>query len=245
MALFGTLNVMGPAHRGAQLQSLAQTAAQNVMRRQRMKALLRTGAAAAAQAGAGHAAGGPGMRIRGSAMHSMVGTRGHIQRPNLTADQLAQMARSAANQGHLPDGRLGGVYGPGGGGFDFGSIPDSSDHSQSPASLEATAAVQGGGEPPKGTPALNPSYVSDGQGGYTYVGPDPSTLQPGQAYPNPDGSGTSYAPIPGMDAPAPSGNVGTNLIPLGNGMYYDPVADAIRGIGHSDSQGLSSIDRKF
>lgn len=42
---------------------------------------------------------------------------------------------------------------------------------------------------------------------------------------------TDMTPTPDFD-PSGGGNVGTHLIPLGNGQYYDPIADTVRGIAH-------------
>lgn len=243
MAFFQPVNVMGPAHRGATIQMLAQNAAKSLAMRQRLRGIIHQGAPDSVAGGAVGGAGSPTSMIHGSFQGHSVGERGGVQRPALTMQQLQDMiSRASGKFGSGPDGRFGGMTNPGGGGFDFGSIPDPGDPHQSPASI-GSAPLQP--VPAAGTPAPNPSFTANGSGGYTYSGPPAASLSPGQAYPSPSGSGTSFAPTPGMDAPAPSGNVGTTLIPLGNGMYYDPVADAIRGIGQSDSAGLSTVDKKF
>jgi hypothetical protein len=230
MALFGTLNVAGPANRQGTIQSLAPKAAQAVLRRQRLKALL---SQAAATTGAGAVRGGPGTPIHSSMRGHAVGTRGATMRPDITADQLAEMARSAGRAGHLPGGIGGGVFGQGGGGFDFGALPAPADHSQAQASIGPSPFHR---TPLAPAPPANP-VAPNGDGG--------------GSPPVPEGGSPSGAGNPGTFTPdAYFSGINTTLpqnvhgwVPLGGGLFYDPVNDIVRG--GSSGNGLVGPDAKF
>lgn len=141
MSIYQTMNVAGPTNRSAEIQRLAQNAALNVTRRQRLRALLgratqsggmpRNGSGLAALGG--HASGGGGSSFRTSTSGRAVGLRGGIQ-SGLTQSQLAaMMAGSAAHA--LTPGVGAASDGANPGGFDFGAIPDPTDPAQSPASI--------------------------------------------------------------------------------------------------------------
>jgi len=122
MAIFNPIDVMGPAHRGAQIQQLAQNAAQNVMRRQKMRSLIAQGARGAAQAGAGQP-------INSSARMHPTSLRG------LTLAGAGMAAPGA--QGGRGVGPSDGSLGAGGGGYDYPSLPSPADPMQSAHSLMA------------------------------------------------------------------------------------------------------------
>lgn len=231
MALFGTLNVAGPAHRGAQISALAQNAAQAVLRRQRLKQTLTQ---AAAMAG-GH--GGGGVPMHSSTRGRPVGVRGATMRPDLAANTLAEMARSAGRAGHLPGGAAGGVFGQGGGGFDFGGLPAPADHSQSlvlqgPSPFRSMPVA-----PAANAPAINRPPVGA-----------QLTTPSGQPYINDNAGPTNPASVPAtiqatQDAGMPSAVHG--WVSLGGGLFYDPVNDIVRGPSAGVSNGLIGQDGKF
>ena len=198
MAIFSHVDMMGPAHRQNQVQALAQKAAQNVLRRQRLRKLIQAGASAAQGQG-----GSTGMPVRSSMMHPAPGVHGH-GRPNLAPNVLQQMIQGAG----APGAPMPGAVNPSGGGFDFNSIPDPTDPHQSPASLPDGAPKSGYG--PSGTSGIAP----DG----SYIGDQAYSAQFPQD--NPDSGGA-------MDAPALPGN--GQLIPLGGGLFYDPINDTVTG----------------
>ena len=226
MALFGTLNVAGPANRQGTIQSLAQNAAQAVLRRQRLKALL------SQAAGAAGSHGGPGMPFNSSMRGHAVGTRGATMRPDLTRDQLAQMARSAGQAGHLPGGGVGGVFGQGGGGFDFGGLPAPADHSQSQAEIGPSpfhltpTAPAGAANPPAPSQPQSPSS------------PSGDTFSPTAYFNGIDQSNQ-------VDQTGPTLSTAHGWIPLGGGLFYDPVNDIVRGGSGSVGNGLVGVDGKF
>lgn len=245
MALFGTLNVAGPANRGNQIQQMAQNAAQNVMRRQKLQALLQQSAAGAAAHG-----GGQGIPMRGSNAGHPVGVRGATMHPAINPDQLAAMARSAGQAGHMPDGSYGGVFGQGGGGYDFGGVPNAADHNQSPQLLGPspfqsvpTGPPQAAGDPrpPVGAFVSNPSIPG---GGYINdnAGPTNQAAAP-VAGPNP---ATAVNTMQTADATqSASGGAVRGWVSLGNGLFYDPVNDIVRGGSAGVGNGLVGQDGKF
>lgn len=212
---------VGP-HPGVNIQALAQNAAQNVLRRQRMRKLLQ---ASAVMSGGG---GGVSQLMRSSLQGRMTGARGHIQHPGFDAQTLAAMLRGAANQATLPGGGLnaglGGMFAMGGGGYDFGSIADPSDPSQSPRSIDPTQ-VQTNPTSPGGP---NPNVGGQPGTGYNSGPSQGQNTQAGPVYPGGDPTNVSL----------PGGTHG--WIPLGGGMFYDPVNDIVRG-----QQQLNPIDNKF
>lgn len=221
MALFGTLNVAGPANRGATIQSLAQNAAQSVMRRQRLKALLQQATSAGAH-------GGPGTPFQSSLNGRAVGTRGSTIRPDIPSDALAGMARAAGHSGHMP----GGVFGRGGGGFDFGAIPAPVDHSQSPASVGASPFHSAPIEPAPNAPIVG--------GGFAHAGSSAPAPTPGPA---PSAPGGAYEGIQGAQGATP-GNI-HGWISIGGGLFYDPETDMVRGGAPAMGNGLFGPDGKF
>jgi hypothetical protein len=130
MAIFNPIDMMGPAHRGAQVQQLAQNAAQNVLRRQKMRALLAQGARGAAQAGAGQ-------QINSSARMHPTGLRG------LTLHGAGGLDMHGAPNG-LGGNAFGndGSMGNAGGGYDYPSIPAPVDPMQSAQSTVPGAVSQ-------------------------------------------------------------------------------------------------------
>jgi hypothetical protein len=210
VAIFQPVDMMGPAHRGPQIQALAQHAAKNVMMRSRMRALLQQGARGAAQAGGGQ-------HLVSSMRARPMGLRGHAGPGGGVMSSLASML--AMNAGGGNQNFPGGDQNESGGGFDFSSLADPNDPSQS-----ASSTFPGAPTPP----------VDTGAGtGFNPNGPGPT----------PVGSGTDGAPLVNNNPSAPndvvagpdmgSGNAapGTGLIHLGGGMYYDPATDSVRGGG--------------
>lgn len=211
MAIFSHVDLMGPAHRQNQVQVLAQKAAQNVLRRQRLRKLIQ---GAAAQAGGG----GAGMPVHGSMVHHAPGTRGHIQRAAIPADQLQSMLQGAGGPAGVV---MPGMTNPSGGGYDFGSIQDPTDPHQSPASLPPdTVDNQSSATPPPMFPGAPGSPGTTGG-----IGGPPST--PG------GGSGGGYVGITPF-TPMPPG-----AIPLGGGLFYDPATDTVIG-GNAHTPGLQT-----
>lgn len=228
MALFGTLNVAGPANRQGTLQTLAQNAAQAVLRRQRLKQVL----SQAAATGGGGAQSGPNTPFQSSMHGRSMGVRGATMRPDLAPDVLAQMARAAGRPGHVPDGGYGGVFRRGGGGFDFGALP-SPDPSAHPSDVGSSpfhpAPVAPGGLPQN----INPGGPMQ---------PAPTGAPVSSPIPTPGGSG-AIQPAPAEGSPAgPGTSAPHQWIPLGSGLFYDPVNDIVRGPSNA---GLSSIDQRF
>jgi hypothetical protein len=186
VSIFAPQNVMGPAHRGNMVQQLAQNAAQNVMRRQKLKALLQNAT------GQGHAVGG-GQPFRSSVMGHTTGVRGATFRPGQAAPFGSPGGASFLSAG----GTMPVANYPDAGPQDLPSLP-SNDPAQSPSSTQ----------PGPTTSGLGP----DG----TYIGDAAYSAQFPQD--NPDSGGAA-------DSPALPGN--GQLIPLGNGTFYDPATDTI------------------
>lgn len=205
------VNHAGPAS----IQQLAQNAAQNVLRRQRMKAML--GKASSAAGAGGPLDIGGGRRISGSFVNHPNGSQGGFRLPYQTLQSLQQAAQQYGN---------GGMFGPGGGGADFGSLPDPQDPYQSPGSLN----------PPQAQPA--PS-IGDA------IGPTPP--QSGVDAVNqivPNGAQGTNLPVDNGGQAGPNG--ATGWVPLGGGLFYDPTNDIVRG-GNSaaPANGLNPIDKRF
>lgn len=185
MSLFNPVDVMGPAHRGAQVQHLAQTAAQNVMRRQKMRSLLARGASGAAQAGAGqqiHSS----QRMHPTALHGLaLRNPGAVGVPGLFG-------------GPSPGARDDGSYGAGGGGYDYPSLPTPNDPMQSAASTMPDAVSQ----VPGYNPNLAPTPVGTASDGTPLINNNPNAtndaIQPHDAGGNAPihlGGGLYYDPI--------------------------------------------------
>lgn len=199
MSLFQPVNVTGPAHRGNQIAMLAQTAAHNVMRKQKMKSLLGKSARGAAGAGAAQA-------FQSALRAHPQGIHGHVQgRTDMGGDFLnpavSQLAQITGNGGNMADPGMN----PSGSGYDFPSVPDNTDPSQSPASVQPNI-----GDAITQQPA---PYLTGN--GWTPSGTEGTTAPGGN--PNPTGS-----PYGGIPAP-----IGSSLIHLGGGMYYDPATDSV------------------
>lgn len=230
MTLFQPVDVMGPAHRAPQLAALAQHAAANVMRRNRMKALLAQGARGARSAGAGQP-------FRNSLNMRPLGNRG------ATLKGLAGLITGGSNVLGGGNGRLrqdDGVFGAGGGGYDYPSIPDPTDPRQSPVGAGPATAWPGptphGGVGTADMPASGPDFNGPGgsvQGGSLF-GPDQGSqlgAAAGVDYSTPDTpeGWAAVAPQPSSGGGVNNDPTGSGLIHLGNGMYYDPATDSVRG----------------
>lgn len=205
MSLFNPIDVQGPAHRGAQVQQLAQAAAQNVMRRQKMRSLLQQGARGAAQSGAGQS-------LQSSARQHPTGLRGATLRdPGFNRGSVSLPAGLLGAQtgdtfGSAP---MDGSQNASGGGVDYPSIPSPTDASQSPTSTmpDPTTFVPG----PSGTPGVPTNPL--GSNGGNFLGAPPT------------------GNVPSDSVPADS-NQPTNAnqpIHLGGGLYYDPLTDSVHG----------------
>jgi hypothetical protein len=102
MAIFQPVDMAGPAHRGGTIQQLAQAAAQNVMRRQRMRSLLAQGA----RAGSGGT-----QPFRSSVQARPMGVRGSVladvsgmgSKSQLISQMLAPSQRGGYDYPSLPD----------------------------------------------------------------------------------------------------------------------------------------------
>lgn len=214
----------GGANGPASIQQLAQNAAQNVLRRQRMKALLQAGASSAA--GEGSAMGGA-RPVHGSfAPHTMQLNPGQFRLPYQTLAGLAAGARGS----HAGFG-TGGVIGGGGGGADFASLPNPHDHSQSPSSVIGPQPTQ---------PAPAPA-TPGGQGQILHVGESTNPVGGSSPY---DGQGPV---LPGAVNSSPGVPTGVNWIPLGGGLFYDPENDLVRGGSSAvaPNGGLNPVDKRF
>lgn len=152
------VNVMGPAHRGTQLAALAQTAAQNVMRRQRMRSLINNGASGARPPGLGQplATAGRGLHTPG------MPTPGHGV-ANAGSDMQSQLLAILS----------GGQYNPSGGGGDFGSLPNTD-----PTQPHPQVGNPGGVMQP-GAPALPPGTNPGGAAQWTSGAPSGGADNPG------------------------------------------------------------------
>jgi hypothetical protein len=196
MAIFQPVDVTGPANRGGTIQQLAQGAAQNVLRRQRMRALLAQGARGAA---------GGTQPFRSSLQARPMGVRGSVLAGVGRAGSKSQLISQMLDPSHRDGGGFG-QYGPGGGGYDYPSLPDPNDASQSRQSSDANPSLPT-------TPA--PARAADPVAGV--VGAS------GQA-----GGNNPLAPSVDPTSVDTSGANG-GLINLGGGLYYDPVTDAVHG----------------
>lgn len=177
--MFQPFDVQGPAHRLGQVQQLAQNAAQNVMHRQRLRALISQTLGAAQGAG-----GGMGNPLHGSFNARAMGGRGEVYRPEM----LPGYNFPGANRG----------------GPEFGALPSPADLHQSPQSY---------GPPPSATAV----------GAFVDPGPAvPVTTAPGGSTPPPSGPGAGG----GVNQ-----RLNPQLIPLGNGLHYDPATDTVLGGG--------------
>lgn len=203
MAIFQPVNMTGPAHRGPQIQQLAQQAAQNVMRRQRMRSMLKTSAAAARGAVPG---GGQGLMTAQRGVHTV------LSHPGLVPNMGSAFAPGSNTVGPASP-QDPGLYNAAGGGADFQSLPDPTDPSQSPASVGGPVQIPlppGFGSAPGG-PEFNPG-VGGGSSG--------PIASPGLG-------GSVGGPI---YTPGVGGSSG-GLIPLNGGLFYDPATDSVVGGG--------------
>lgn len=215
MSIFAPQNVMRPAHRGGVIQHLAQGAAQNVMRRQKLKALLQH---TAGQAG-GHTV-GRGQPFRASTQGHATGVRGAVQRPPQFMHGLGATAQAFQGQGFANQADM--FSQPDPGTLDLPSLPDAADPSQSPSSTSGPQVVDPT-DPGSGSAAEAPAASY-------YIGPDG---QPVQYSPAPAPSPGTYSYDTGVLAGgvqigSPQANGAS--IPLGNGLFYDPISDAIHGL---------------
>ena len=198
MAIFQPIDPRGPAQRGNQtLQELAQSAAQNVIRRQRMRALLAQGARGAA----GGAVGGSNP-FRSSLNARPTGLRGLPPHAQGQALGLGGLHGNGNGNGQF-DPNNAGVFSSGGGGYDYPSLPDPNDPSQAPSGPTAPAAEVAGTTAPGGVSYATPAAAGSSVGTGQQSASDPSSV---------DTSGASGG-----------------LINLGNGLFYDPVTDAVHG----------------
>jgi hypothetical protein len=191
VSIFAPQNVMGPAHRGNVIAQLAQTAAQNVMRRQKMKSLIQS---TASRAGAG----GANQPFRGSTMGHSTGVRGAVMRPG--------GAGAAPGMAGLLQGMQGA---PTGGGFANYPDPGPADM----PSLPSQDPTQAPGETAPGPVSAAPQPAA----------PQPDTT-PQQAQAIYSGGGAVYS---GMLPNGTTTNDNMNAIPLGNGLFYDPMTDSV------------------
>jgi hypothetical protein len=203
MTIFNPIDMMGPAHKSNQtLQQLAQGAAQNVMRRQKMRALL---------AGSARGAASPGM---GQPFRSSLNGRPGGVKSSVLMRMLGGPGANGMGNGHGNDG----VFGAAGGGYDYPSLPSQTDPMQSMASTRPNIAAQVPVAPPSpmqptppppgvATPqsvAAQGGFATSSGPGYTLVGPD--------------------AKMAGHIDPASSD---VSMIHLGDGIFYDPNTDTI------------------
>lgn len=203
MALFQPVNVMGPAHRGNQISALAQNAAQNVMRRQKMKSLLRGGAAGARA--------GSAQQFQSSMRAHPQGVHGGTFAASGTGDAMSRLAQMFAG-GDTPMQQSDPGMNPSGSGYDFPSITDHTDPSQSPGSTQPGPQI--GNAIPQQPPGL-------GAGGWT---------PPGTTY-----QGVGGLPIGGA---LQGGTDYVEPIHLGGGMYYDPATDTVTNGTQARTPGL-------
>jgi hypothetical protein len=176
-----------------------------------MRALLQRGAAGAAQRGGGQ-------QIHSSLREHPTSLRGL----SLRGGPGAGIGNGVGNGfGHPADV---GAYSSGGGGYDYPSIPDPTDPTQSPASTapgpvaDALPAPASPGPVSPG-PSLPAPYAPAG------------TLAPTIASPT---GGTETLTSPSSDFYRTDPSSG-GAIHLGNGLYYDPSTDSV--VGSSDLGG--------
>lgn len=213
--IFAPQNVAGPANRGGVIQQLAQGAAQNVMRRQKLKALLQTTAGQAAGSGAAQP-------FRASTMGHATGVRGAVMRPAGAAHGgLALTQLNGAGGGGVGVPGLAQYADPGQ--ADLPSLPGN-DPTQSPVS---TAPI----------PVMVPPDAPNGAGA-SY--PTPQTAQAAASSPGAPGV-TDPGSANFGDASGSGGNVTPGWIPLGGGVFYDPVNDIVRGGGGTASAGQTAL----
>jgi hypothetical protein len=200
MAVFNPIDVMGPAHRPNQtLQQLAQGAAQNVMRRQRMRALL---------AGSARSAAGPGM---GQPFRSSLNGRpGGVKSSVLMRMLGGQGNGGGVGNGHGNDG----VFGNGGGGFDYPSIPAPTDPAQSMQTTAPNTVAQ--------VPSA-PSAPSPTQPAPTPLGGTVGPVQQLNLTPQALSQDVNTMQLSGGFDSSPS----TDMVHLGGGVFYDPVTDTV------------------
>lgn len=213
MAVFAPVNMMGPAHRQASIQQASQAAAQNVMRRQRMKALIGRGAAGVNSTGQQQMLRGS-MAARPSGVHpaSMLLPGGGM---GTLAQQLALSSASAT----LPNGANG--MNPNGSGSDFGAVADPNDGQQAPVSVTP------------GTPGAVPQWPGTPNGGGSlFVGQPPNVATGG-----PNGGGSLFVGNDGNSGGPPAGG---GSIPLGGGLFYDPATDQVHGAGGPITKGAQA-----
>lgn len=223
-------------NRSTMLQQAAQSAAQNVMRRNKLRSLI------GGATGAGGGGASMGSPIHAAALGKPIGTAGGISRPAaaLGGQTLAQQLAAAAGAAQIP-----GAYNPSGGGADFSSVPDPADGHQSPQTLPNQGVVPTSApgfiapQPVAGTgtpggyaapppPAGTPGYVSPPQGGAPSYIPSPimgggatqQVVAPGVV----SGTGT-----PSVGSPGAGVNPGGGMIPLGGNLFYDPATDSVVG----------------
>lgn len=224
VAIFNPIDTMGPAHRGNQtLQQLAQGAAQNVMRRQKMRALLQQGARGAATGGTQPLRSSVQLRptgVRGATLHSPVGAAG-----------LGRGVSTGTNFVN-PDG----VTNESGGGYDYPSLADPNDPSQSASSI--TEGPMSSVPPPSG-PNPGGGFAGSGDQSSTAafiagLAPNSSQWVDAVTQANANGGVLPSGYIAANSAPPTSGGQpadGANgAIHLGGGLYYDPVTDSVHGM---------------
>lgn len=231
--------MMGP-NRAQMLQQAAQSAAQNVMRRQKLRGMI------------GKTVGGGGGATMGSPIRAMnmgkpVGTAGGVSRPGgvigggqTLAEQLLAAMGSAATPG---------AFNPHGGGGDFSSLPDPNDPNQSPQTLPNQgighgAATAPGYVPPTPPPGT-PGYITppgSTVGSWTPTAPQVAAQTP-VGTPGAVGSWAPGGAQVGTAAGSTVGGQGSALasagspgavagqIPLGGGLFYDPATDSVVGPG--------------
>lgn len=222
----------------AMLQQAAQTAAQNVMRRNKLRAMI--GKTAGAAGGGGATMGSP---IHAQNLGRPIGTAGGINRPGGViggGQTLAQQLLDAMGHATTP-----GAFNPTGGGADFTSVPDPNDGHQSPQTLPNQGVFPTPGQIP-GTPPLTIPTPPPGTPGYTGgAAPAVGTQQPvggagaGATSPGPStgvpgalaGGGSFLGGAAGAIGSPAAGVGGGSMIPLGGGLFYDPHTDSVVGPG--------------
>lgn len=244
MSFYSPVNSMGQ-NRSTMIQQAAQTAAQNVMRRQKLRTMLGKTVAG----GGGATMGSP---LRAQNLGKPIGTAGGISRPGGViggGQSLQQQLAAALGFAQTPS-----AYNASGGGADFSSVPDPADGHQSPQTLpnqgvaphQISTAPSLMGSPPPGTPGFAPLPASGSVGSWV-----PSPSQIASQLP-PAGGGTAVsgggqltpggAPTGGIvGTPGAGAGAGTALanlgspgaigalIPLGSNLFYDPGTDSVIG----------------
>lgn len=202
----------------------AQTAAQNVMRRNKLRALIGKGAA-----GAGGGGTGMGSPNRAMSLGKPIGTAGGISRPSAAmggGQTLAEQLAAAMGGANTP-----GAFNASGGGADFQAIPDPHDGGQSPQTLPNQGIGTGGYLPAPPIPSAPGTPIGGAPG---YATPTPGAIT------SPNAPNTGASPIispnaPGAGSSAPIGTPGAGvspggaMIPLGGNLFYDPATDSVVG----------------